>query len=300
MTPHKPLALGMTPLEKTRLERVEQFIDRLKMGSFLAKAAGEGGKVIGNRQTLEPGEQDLARSVTDGNDPLAALQRRVRELESLVRTLMENPAGKPNPVAQGEAVLAKAVSSFHDGESLLAYADTVISDPTVMGVVSSYVSAGDFRAAQNAVLEATERNTVAKAAGDMAQVVEAGTDADLASYDARATASELTARFGKVEQLLASLEVRLGQLEARPQAAAVDDDQQVMAKASGGRKRKRTPEETAAYLHAQIDAYVDSPTTAGMLSSKIQAGQFAEARSILNGAKRAHESAKISAERKRF
>lgn len=288
----------MSPQERTRLERVEKFVERLTLGSYLAKAADTGGKVIGNRQILEPAEQDLARSVTDGNDPLAALQRQVKQLEQLVRDLTVRPGGKPNPVAQGEAVLAKAVSSFHDGESLLAYADSVISDPTAMGIVSSYVSAGDFKAAQTAVLEATDRNTVAKAAGDLAQVVGAGTDNDLASYDNRAGMSELTARFGKVEQLLASLEVRLGQLETRPQATAIDAGA-VVAKASGP-KRKRTPQETADYLMSQIDAYCDSPTVVGQLSSMVQSGQFKEVRNALVSAKRAHESARLVAERKRF
>ena len=250
----------MTDHEKSRLERLETFVERLKLGSYFAKAADEGRKMVG--QPLSSTDRDLTRAA----------------------------------IGKGEDTLAKAVSSFHDPDALLAYADTVISDATTMGVVSSYVSAGDMLNAKKTVLEATERTQVAKAAEVMGQAVGAGLEDDMATYDSRAGMSELTARFGALERMLSSLEARLSQLERRPQAAPVDDEQ-VVAKATG-KRRKRTPVEEAEYLMAQVDNYVPDATTTGHLSSMIQAGQFREVRAALVGAKRAHEAARLAHERK--
>lgn len=301
----------MSPHELARLERLETFIDRLKLNSYLAKAAGEGGRVMGDPRASDAAEQRLASAATDDNNVwdddndyqwslVMELRDRIKELEQTVERLTSRPpAGQPNVTAQGEAVLAKAVSGFHDAGSLLAYADRVVDDVTTMGVISGHLAAGDMLEAKKAVLEAVERTTVAKAPDVMAQVVGAGTDADLASYDARAATSELMAKFGKIERLMSSLEVRLSQLERRPHAAAPVDDEGFVAKAAAP-KRPRTKEETEARLMAQIDAYCDSPSVVGQLSSMVTAGQYAEVRKVLSGAKRAHDAAKISAERKKF
>ena len=257
--------MAMTDHEKSRLERLETFVERLKLGSYFAKAADEGRKMVG--QPLSSTDRDLTRAA----------------------------------IGQGEATLAKAVSSFNDADSLLAYAARTIDDPTTMGVVSGHLAAGDMLEAKRTVLEAAERGTVAKAAGDMAQVVGAGLEDDMATYDSRAGMSELTARFGALERMLSSLEARLSQLEGRPQAAApVDvDDEQLVAKASGGApKRKRTPQETADFLTSQVDSYFDNPTTVGQLTSMIAAGQFKAVRSAVARAKQAHESARLVNERK--
>ena len=252
----------MTDHEKSRLERLETFVERLKLGSYFAKAADEGRKMVG--QPLSSTDRDLTRAA----------------------------------IGRGEDTLAKAVSSFHDPDALLAYADSVVTDPTTMGVVASYVSAGDMLNAKKTVLEAAERGTVAKAAGDMAQVVGAGTDDDLAGYDSRAATSEMLARFSSMERLLSSLEARLSAIERRPQAAQVDDDEQLVAKAPGAPKRKRTPQETADYLTSQVDAYFDNPSTVGQLTSMIAAGEFKPVRAAVARAKQAHESARLAHERK--
>ena len=256
--------MAMTDHEKSRLERLETFVERLKLGSYFAKASDEGLKVVG--RPLTPTDRDLTRAA----------------------------------IGRGEDTLAKAVSSFNDPDALLAYADRTIDDPTTMGIVSGHLAAGDMLEAKKTVLEATERTQVAKAAEVMGQAVGAGLEDDMATYDSRAGMSELTARFGALERMLSSLEARLSQLEGRPQAAApVDvDDGEIMAKAPGGPKRKKTKEETEASLLAGIDAYIDSPTITGQLSSMVSAGQYAEVRRVLNGAKRAHDAARLSNERK--
>ena len=251
----------MTEHEKSRLERLETFVERLKLGSYFAKAADEGKKLVG--QPLSSTDRDLTRAA----------------------------------IGRGEGTIAKAVSGFNDAGSLLAYADTVIDDPTVMGIVSGHLSAGDMLEAKRTVLEAAERGTVAKAAEVMAEVAGAGSDADLAAYDSRAATSEMIARFGKIEQLLSSLEARLSALERRSQAAQVDDNTQLVAKAAAP-KGKRTPEEEADHLMGQIDAYVDSPNVVGTLSSMVAAGEFKQVRAAVARAKQAHESARLVNERK--
>lgn len=72
-----------------------------------------------------------------------------------------------------------------------------------------------------------------------------------------------------------------------------------MAKAAGP-KQPRTKQETEVRLIAQIDAYIDSPSVVGKLSSMVSGGQYAEVRKVLSGAKRAHDAARLVAERKRF
>ena len=256
--------MAMTDHEKSRLERLETFVERLKLGSYFAKAADEGRKMVG--QPLSSTDRDLTRAA----------------------------------IGQGEATLAKAVSSFNDADSLLAYAARTIDDPTTMGVVSGHLAAGDMLEAKRTVLEATERTQVAKAAEVMGQAVGAGLEDDMATYDSRAGMSELTARFGALERMLSSLEARLAAIERRPQAAApvdVDDDEQLVAKAAVP-KRKRTKEETADFLMSQIDAYVDSPNVVGTLSSMVAAGQFKEVKAAVARAKQAHESARLVNERK--
>ena len=230
---------------------------------------------------------------------------RIRQLEATVKTFVARPTGAPtaNPVVQqGEDVLAKAASAYTDPDSLMSLGEREISDPTTMGIFSSHLAANDLSAARDVLLDIRGRGHVAKAA-DAAQRVDqvfggSNTESDVAAYDSRAATSELMARFGKLEQLMASLEARLSQLERRPQAA-MGDDGQVMAKAAGP-KRKRTKEEVEAQLYADLNAYIDSPTVTGQISSMIAGGQYKQVRQVLASAKRAHESEKIAAERRRF
>ena len=91
--------MSLSPTELRRLEKLETFVERLTLGSYLAKAADTGGKVVG--QPLSAGDRDLARAAT----------------------------GTPDLTSVGEDVLAKAVSAFSDPTALLAFADRNIGPP---------------------------------------------------------------------------------------------------------------------------------------------------------------------------
>lgn len=124
--------MSTTQALATRLERVEAFLERLKLGSYIAKAADTGGKVLG--QPLSAGDRNLALAAT----------------------------GTPDLTSAGEDVLAKAVGAFSDPEALLAFADRTISDPTTIGVVSGYLEAGQVREVQAAVAAAKRAHEAQK------------------------------------------------------------------------------------------------------------------------------------------
>lgn len=63
----------MTKQQLTRLERLELFVQRLTLGSHIAKAASEGGRILGSRHLLENGEQVLAKAATAYTDPAALM-----------------------------------------------------------------------------------------------------------------------------------------------------------------------------------------------------------------------------------
>lgn len=260
--------MAMTPQQLTRLEKLEQFVQRLTLGSHIAKAASEGGKILGNPHLLEQGEQTLAKATVQ------------------------------NATAQGESVLAKAVESFKDADALLSYADTITDDPTVVGIISGHLAVGDFASARTTILEIQQRGTVAKAAENIGDVLGAAED-NLATFDAHRTVSELTARFGSIEQTLSSIEKRLAQVETRPQPAApvpLENDSTI-AKAAG-KKRRLTPAQEKDELLHKIDAYVSSPTHVGYLTSQLESGQLDQVRQAVAEAERAHNAERIKQERK--
>lgn len=127
-------------------------------------------------------------------------------------------------------------------------------------------------------------------------------DDDLATFNSHVEISELTARFGGVERALASIETRLSQLETRPQTPAPAPVQSGAAVAkAAGKKRPQQPqtrEQIAADLMRRIDAYIDSPTATGQLSSMVEAGEFDKVRAAVERAEVAHETEKIRQERK--
>lgn len=234
----------------------------------------------------------LAKAVNMAPTGDARLESRVAHLEELAR-LMTLPGG----VADGEKMLAKAAGVYADPTALMALGEREISDATTMGIFSSHIAFGNLTAAQNTLIDVRERSRFAKAA-DAAQMVESALDTPLNDFNNRVGVSELTARFASMERLLASLEARLDQLDRRPQAAPVVPGERVVVKAANtGKKRRLTHEEESNHLLSMLDRYVDSPTTAGQISSMIQAGKHAEVRPILERAKAAHETAKIRQER---
>lgn len=262
--------MSTTQALATRLERVEAFLERLKLGSYIAKAADTGGKVLGH--PLSAGDRDLAYAAT----------------------------GTPGLTSAGEDVLAKAVGAFNDPETLLAFADRNINDATTIGVVSGHLEAGDLPSARATVLEHVQRGQVAKAAEVMQGAANA-LDDDLAGYDVRAAVSEITARIGTFERTLSALEARLTQLERRPQNVPAPVAPQTVAKAAGPRRPKITDAPPSAQvtteLLSEINAFVDSPTLVGQLSSMLEAGQIRDVQTAVTAAKRAHEERKAINER---
>jgi hypothetical protein len=230
-----------------------------------------------------------AVSMTPGGDA-ARLQSRVEHLEEIARLVT-----KPGGVADGERLLAKAAAAFDTPDSLMALAERTIHDPTAMGEFSAHLSTGNVAEARRMLTHATDRASFAKSVDAADDLLNAPLD-DFAN---KRGLSELTARFAQLERTLASITTRLDQLE-RPQPAAPVPGEQVIVKAASvtGKKRRRTPGEESAQLLAMLDAYVDSPNTAGAISSLIQAGKFSEARPILERAKQAHETEKVRQERK--
>lgn len=167
----------------------------------------------------------------------------------------------------------------------------VLDDPTTIGVVQGYLSDGQLAKAVDVLAQAEQQ----LAQADEEAALEK-TDKQLGDLDKGADVSELTARFGGVEKLLASLQQRLDRLEQRPRAPAPAAPQTI-AKAAGSKQRMTAEEQKTKLLH-EIDTYVADPSTVGFLTSKLEAGAFAEVRSVVAGAKRAHESARAAHERK--
>lgn len=250
-----------------------------------------------------PAERD--QIMDDFLDSARPLRARVERLEQTIhnRAAGNTFAKAADFTAAGEATLAKAVNAFSDPSALLAYADRHIDDVTTIGVVSGHLAAGDMMRAKQTVLEYAERAAVVAKADDVSTAlgqVTGGLEGDFASCDSKAAVSEITARFSAMERTIAALETRLAQLERRPQAAAPVVPEQTVAKAAGAPRRPKTPEETAESLLAQIDAYIDSPSVVGQLSSMVAAGKFADVRRIIAGAKQAHDTQRLIAERKGF
>lgn len=249
----------MNRQELARLEKLEQFVQRLTLGTYLAKAASEGGRVLGDRRLLE----------------------------------------------QGEQVLAKAATAYLNADALMKMGEQHISDPTAMGAFEGHLSAGDLNAARDMLVDVKERNRVAKAVDAADQVDTLLGDEDLDAYDARAAASELTAKFAALERTLAALETRLAQIESRPVAAPAPVPATVAKSAGAGSASKKarsvmTPKQEAQSLMADVERYIDDPATTGALSSLIQAGKLEQVRPAVERARQAHETERIRAERRGF
>ena len=75
----------MSPHEISRLERLEQFVERLTLGSYIAKAASEGTKILGSRHLLEQGEQVLAKAATAYTSAESLLALGEREISDVTQ-----------------------------------------------------------------------------------------------------------------------------------------------------------------------------------------------------------------------
>jgi hypothetical protein len=226
---------------------------------------------------------------------LERLQARVEHLEEVAR-LQTLPGG----ALDGEALLAKAAGSYDTPETLMVLGDRQFSDPTAMGEFASHVARGDLTAARGMLDSATDRTRFAKAA-DATQVAQSALDEPFTDFKNRQAAGELVARFGELERALASITARLERLE-RPQPAAVPAQQpsgQTVAKAAGSRARPTmTRGQRADDLLRRIDAYIDSPSLTGQLSSLVQQGEFDQVEPVLERAEQAHETQRVRQERR--
>jgi hypothetical protein len=284
----------MSYQERKRLERLEAFVERLTLGSYIAKAADTGSRIMGQR--LDEGDTELATAVRAGgrDQRLNRLENHLQSLEARYSSLaLGSTPAAPSAVAQGEDVLAKAAGVYNDPEALLALGDREISDPVQMGAFSGHIWAGDLESARNMLIDIRERMHVAKAA-DVAQEVSAALTAPEPAPDL----GVVLERFGQLERLFAAFQTRLDRLEGRPRATAPMQGQTVAKAAGGGGKRKRSKAEVETDLLHRIDLYIDSPTVAGSLSSLITAGQYAQVDETLQQAQRTHEARKAQQERR--
>lgn len=245
--------MPMSPQQIARLEKLEQFVERLTLNSFVAKAAA-----------------------SDGEDA----------------EVFSKAARFRN---RGEQILAKAVTALESPDALMALGGRTLKDATQMGEFSSLVALGDLPAARRMLDKVSERSNFAKAVDTAEDML----NEPLSDFSLKRAVSEMTARFGHLERTVMAVEARLQALE-RPQVAPAAmrlGEQQIVKAAAPGKTRRRTPAEESNRLLSMLDAYVDSPTTAGQVSSLIQAGRLQEAREFLERAKTAHETAKLKAER---
>lgn len=235
-----------------RLKSLEQFRDRLTLRSYVAKSADLGSRY--NHTDVRTSDHELAAA------------------------------------ARGEDVLAKAAGSLRSDDDILnAAAKNPAITPVEMGVISSHVSRGDYSAARKMVVDAGERQTLAKAVDPVSQTMGAVDQPQTDTDDA-----ELREAFVRLEAAVSALTQRLDRLEARRPAPT---QQRTVAKAQQQPTRRRRSKADL----LQMLAYIDSPQQVGALSSVIQSGdvhQIREAEKVLVSAQRAHEAQRVRAERK--
>lgn len=120
--------MSMTKAELSRLEKIEQFVRKLTLGSYLAKAANENGRIIGDRRLLENGEQTLAKAAGAYHDPdaLMALGERAITDPTQMGIFSSHVAGGDLNAARDMLIdtkergrVAKAADAAQDVENLL-------------------------------------------------------------------------------------------------------------------------------------------------------------------------------------
>lgn len=313
----------MTDHERSRLEKLEQFVQRLSLHSHIAKAASEGRQAPHFRwdemeERLEALERGTVAKAADIN-PATGLPRpdkltqRVNGLENDVRKLKKQVANvqefindpahdfRRTPtdaatVREGEAVLAKAQQAQRrrgTPDGILERAMRLIDDPVAIGEVTGYLHSGQLAKAQDIVRQFEER-------ADHQEGEEAlgAMERDLGEYDTHAAVSDLTAKVERLLDMFSSLSDRVGSLEAqvrsRPQVAPAP----TVAKAQGrgGRHHEQLP--SADELMTRAMGVIDSGATIGVISSMLQGGQLAEAQKMVEQAELAHESAVKQAQRR--
>jgi hypothetical protein len=273
--------LAATGYTGHRLERVEKFISALTFRSQMAKAAYEGARYLGHDADTD----DIALAAAVTQHSLAkALEARVERLET-------GSWGLPtSPQSEGETTLAKAQGALRtDADILAAASQNPAITPLEMGVISSHLSQGNYTAARRTVIDAAERQTLAKAS-DLATETMTAIDQPAPDTDD----AELREAFVRLEATISTIVSRLDRLEAR--RLAVSQGRSTVAKAQGQAKKRHSMNDLF-----QMLAYVDSPTQTGALSAMLQSGDVQQIRAAersLVAAKRNHEAQRVRAERR--
>lgn len=257
------------------------YIDRFG-GELLAKAYGG---------TTPPNERRLNQFENRLNKLEARLEAMADELGDVALRVSQNGVIRPT-AAEDEALntLAEAVSAGRHRqtpEGLLERAERVVSDPTTMGEISTYVSAGQLKEAAAILAKAEDYAT--KTENDQA-LDQMGEHTD--KRELEATVAQLTETVANLQHTFNSVLSRLSALETRRQVNPLAS--QTVAKAQGQRRRLATstdPRETAEGLMTRAEGVIDSPAVIGQLSSMAQGGELDRLREIVEAAELRHETA---------
>jgi hypothetical protein len=303
----------MTAHELSRLERLEQFVQRLTLGSYVAKAAAEGTRHPAFERPDQLKEA-LARiqALERGNNPATGLPRpdeltrRVNALEAKVRRLDDRldsvyegttaPTPAQTAVREGEQTLAKAQQATrraHTPDGLLRRAERVFNDPVSVGAVQGYLSLGQVAKAVEMV-ERAEAQQERADEDDALEAVQNGVNGDVVG--------RLTDELTQTKEVLSAVLRRVAVLEESAQQTPAAAPNRTVAKAQQGRQGQRPQKPqaaaTAQQLLARADGVVDSPVRMGQLSSMVQSGQLREAQRLIEQLELAHEARVKSAERR--
>lgn len=268
-------------------------MQKLTLGSYIAKAAAVGESVLG--EEFSEGDNQLAGAVTDGVR-MNRLENRVNKLEGFTQNLYDELIGKP-PAQDSHQdddraaldVLAKAQSAHlrrNSAEGLLDRAQRVLTDPTAVGMVETFVQGGQLVKAA----ELLERHESRADQGDEDVALEK-MEGQLANHELMVTVSELGEKMGNFETTMNSLLARLSRLE-RPQNAPV---QETIAKAHGSKKRRQETDyrDSPAGLAERCQGVIDNANLVGQIGSMLQSGdeaQIKQARQTIEQAELRHES----------
>lgn len=125
----------MTKQQLTRLEKLEQFVERLTLGSYIAKAANEGGRIIGDRRLLENGEQILAKAATayDSAETLLALGEKEIGDPTTMGILAGHVAARDFNAARDVLIDVKERGRVAKAVDAAQQVDTVLGDDDIAG-----------------------------------------------------------------------------------------------------------------------------------------------------------------------
>ena len=296
----------MSISQQIRIERLEAFVERLVLGSHFAKAAANGTALIDHN--LEPGDAALASAAINDPKRLIGLQNRLDRLEKKVDAMYDELGAHvltPHP-RQADAnadaneraalgTLAKArsaVARLNTPDGLLERGVRVLTDPTAVGVLQSYVNGGQLKKAADLVSAAEANADKAAEDGALERVQD-----QMDEHSQLATLSKLGEAVADIQRSMSSLLGRLSKLESR--SAAAPAPAQTVAKAARFGRGEPDPRNSAQGLMTRAEGVIDSPGRIGQISSLAQAGRLDEVRQIVEKAELAHES-KMKARDRRF